>query len=144
MAPMKLSRPCAYPLCPNLALPNQRYCSVHAHLQLESTQRYDREVRDQEQRRFYGSVYWKKLRAWYLSTHPLCECDRCRQLGLSKAAGNVAGPVCPGGLYEANDVHHVDGDWRNNETENFMAIRHDCHSRITAARQGGMGNPRKQ
>jgi hypothetical protein len=108
-------------------------------LAAQAARRYDAEVRDPEQRRFYGSNYWKKLRAWYLSINPLAECERCRQIGLS----NVGGSQCPGGLYESNDVHHIDSDWRNNEPENFIAIRHGCHSRITAAKQGGLGNPRK-
>jgi hypothetical protein len=47
-------------------------------------------------------------------------------------------------LFEAKDVHHVDGNWRNNDPENLMAIGHGCHSKVTASRQGGLGNPRKQ
>jgi len=27
------------------------------------------------------------------------------------------------------EVHHVDGDWRNNELGNLITLCHDCHPR---------------
>ncbi len=54
--------------------------------------------RSKEYQRLLNSKRWKRLRAWYLNLHPLCE--RCIEEG--EAAG------IPGGyVSSAVDVHHI-------------------------------------
>lgn len=84
--------------------------------------RYDR-ARSADHGRIYG-WRWQKLRAAYLVQHPICEC---------------------GCGWPAQVVHHKaphNGDpilifaW-----DNLQALTKQCHDRITAARDGGFGNP---
>jgi len=84
--------------------------------------------RPKDERRHRHAVY--NLRAWRdrlrpakLAANPLCEdCER------------------RGKLVAATDVDHVDGDEWNWAWENLQSLCHPCHSRKTAATQGGFGN----
>jgi len=73
--------------------------------------------------RLYGRR-WRKLRAAYLSTHPLCEC---------------------GCGYAATVVDHRTPHNRNPALifawDNLQAMTKACHDRKTAALDGGFGNP---
>jgi 5-methylcytosine-specific restriction protein A len=67
---------------------------------------------------------WRKLRAAYLATHPVCEC------GCGYAATVV----------DHRTPHNGDPglifSW-----DNLQAMTKPCHDRKTAARDGGFGNP---
>jgi 5-methylcytosine-specific restriction protein A len=67
---------------------------------------------------------WRKLRALFLSSHPLCAC------GCGYAATVV----------DHKQPHHGDPvllyAW-----DNLEAMTKACHDRKTAARDGGFGNP---
>lgn len=69
---------------------------------------------------------WRKLRAAYLATHPICECG----------CGHVASVV------DHRTPRNVDPAliyaW-----DNLSAMTKPCHDRKTAARDGGFGNPVK-
>ncbi len=54
---------------------------------------------------------WQKIRAVMLAKHPLCL-------------------VCDGW---SEEVHHLDGNPRNNEEANLCPLCKPCHSRITAS-----------
>jgi 5-methylcytosine-specific restriction endonuclease McrA len=74
-----------------------------------------------EDRRFYASTQWRKVRAIKLAMNPLCECpDNC-------------------GLI-AEEVHHrLDRKQRPDLAlylDNLQSLTTSCHSRITAARLG--------
>lgn len=67
---------------------------------------------------------WKRIRSAFLADNPLCtEC------------GAVA-----------TEVHHRIAlrDGGTHAHSNLVPVCHSCHSRITAARDGGFGNPRKK
>lgn len=60
---------------------------------IKSKRKYYAKTRDekrQERQKVYQSTRWQRLRAFYLSEHPLCE--ECQEKGLT---------------VEAIDVHHV-------------------------------------
>ena len=112
--PYKARKPCAHPGCPNLT--HSRYCEEHAK---EEAQRYNRYGRDPETGKRYGAA-WQKLRAAFLSAHPLCE--------MCKSEGR---------LTPATLVHHrrklTDGG--TNDWANLQALCLECHSRLHG-RQG--------
>jgi 5-methylcytosine-specific restriction protein A len=63
---------------------------------------------------------WQKIRRMHLAKHPLCvECE-------------VKDIIEP-----ATDVHHIDGNNRNNVEENLQSLCHQCHSRRTRKDEGG-------
>ncbi|WP_242984921.1 HNH endonuclease signature motif containing protein [Clostridium sp. 2-1] len=92
-----------------------RYCEEHAKLEAK---RYNRYGRDPESNKRYGRS-WAKIRAAYLSAHPLCE--------VCKAEGR---------LTPAELVHHrrrlTDGG--TNDWSNLQALCQECHSRLHAER----------
>ena len=110
--PYKPRHPCAHPGCP--ALVEGRFCEAHAQADARAYARYRR---DPETDRRYGRA-WRRIRAAYIATHPLCEeCEK-------------AGRFTP-----AQEVHHIlplsqGGDHR---PENLMALCKPCHSGITLA-----------
>jgi 5-methylcytosine-specific restriction protein A len=69
---------------------------------------------------------WRKLRASVLSAEPLCR--ECSKRGIVRAA---------------NHVDHENGDPSNNDPSNLQPLCAPCHSRKTAAEDGGFGNRRK-
>lgn len=113
--PYRPKRPCSYPGCPNLT--DGRFCGEHAR---REARRYERFQRDPATRKRYGGV-WRKIRAAYLTAHPLCE--RCRKQGR---------------ITPAEEVHHIEPLSRGgtNDPGNLMALCTSCHSEITA-REGG-------
>ena len=105
--PYKPKRPCSHPGCP--ALTSSRFCEAHTKL---DRQIYDRYRRDPAHHKHYGRA-WQKIRAAYLSAHPLCE--RCLDAGKSVPAALVhhRTPLSDGGTH----------DWRN-----LQALCDRCHS----------------
>ena len=109
--PQKPKRPCSYPGCPELTA--NRYCETHKKL---TDQQYNRYQRDPDTNKRYGSA-WRRIRAAYLSAHPLCE--ECKK----------AGHLTP-----ANEVHHTVSlaDGGTHDADNLMSVCKACHSMITA------------
>jgi 5-methylcytosine-specific restriction protein A len=116
--PYKPKKPCAHPGCP--ALTDSRYCPEHTKAERK---RYDQYSRDPETTKHDG-YRWQKIRAAFLSAHPLCE--------LCKRAGR---------LTPATLVHHkrkvVDGG--TDADENLMALCDTCHSRLHIEAGDGWG-----
>jgi 5-methylcytosine-specific restriction enzyme A len=70
---------------------------------------------------------WRKLRAAYLATHPLCEC------GCGYAATVVD-----------HRRPHLGDPALIYAWDNLQAMTKACHDRKTAARDGGFGNPSRK
>ena len=108
--PYKPKRPCSYPGCRRLT--DSRFCNEHKQV---AEHQYNRYLRDPDTNKRYGRA-WKKIRAYYIQAHPLCE--QCEQEGRLTPAEEVHHilPLANGGT-------HGDG--------NLMALCKSCHSRIT-------------
>ena len=104
--PARPKRPCLHPGC--AALVEHGRCAQH---RATETRRYDRYARDREAKRFYDSALWHGIRERKLLRDPLCE------MNLRCLAPEVA-----------TTVHHVDGDWRNNDPANHQSACASCHS----------------
>lgn len=104
--PHKPHTPCRYPGCP--ALCPGRYCPEHA-------REYER-ARGSSRARGYTRE-WEKVRRMYLRRHPIC-----------MAGDNGDGPPCDA---PATEVHHLDGNTRNNSFDNLQALCKACHTRET-------------
>lgn len=120
---------CRGPLIPK----GVRYCEpCQAKADAHELQR-QREVdtrRAPEARGAYSTPRWRGARAGFLRSHPICSCGK-----------------------RARYVDHVK-PWRSGATEagrdalfwderNWQPMCHTCHSRKTAARDGGFGNARR-
>lgn len=110
--PHKPKKPCAYPNCPNLT--DGTYCEEH---KKEIRERYDKYSRSVNYKKKYGHE-WVKIRAVYVSEHPLCE--MCLK----------DGKVTP-----VEEVHHILPVSRGgtNDTENLMSLCRSCHNKIHIA-----------
>lgn len=125
--PRRALRPCARPGC--RALVERGRCARH---QAETDARYAEAKADYDNHRppetkgRYQSPEWRKARAEFLRTHPLCPCGE-----------------------KAEAVDHVK-PWRNQpdperafwDVGNWAPTCWRCHSRKTAKYDGGYGNPR--
>lgn len=113
--PRKPKKPCAYPGCP--ALTEGRYCEKH---QKAVAAQYERYGRDPNTKKRYGAA-WKRIRARYISEHPLCE--SCKR---------------EGHLTPAREVHHIIplAHGGTHDPGNLLALCKACHSRITARESG--------
>lgn len=109
--PRKPKKPCAWPGCPELTY--GKYCEVHAK---QAAKDYETYKRDPNTRKRYGRT-WQKIRARYLTLHPLCE--ECLTEGRSTLA---------------TEVHHKIplGEGGTNDEKNLEAVCKACHSRIHA------------
>jgi len=108
--PRKPKRPCSYPGCGRLT--DGQYCEEHKRM---AERQYNRYGRDPDTNKRYGRA-WKKIRARFLSQHPLCE--QCEKAGR---------------LTPAEEVHHILplADGGTHDEDNLMALCKSCHSRIT-------------
>ena len=108
--PRKPKKPCAYQGC--VALTDKRYCEVHQKLEAKRYNKYDR---DPATHKRYGST-WKKIRATFLKSNPLCEI--CK---------NEHEQFVPATL-----AHHKKKltDGGSNDWSNLMALCTSCHSRL--------------
>lgn len=71
---------------------------------------------------------WRAIRKAQLQREPLCrECGKANK------------------VTSANTCDHIDGDCNNNPKDgsNYQSLCGPCHSRKTAAEDGGWGNARK-
>jgi len=121
--PRRSAKPCRHPGCPNL-IPggaDRAFCDEH---QRDVQQAYDAQ-RGSATERGYGAT-WRKLRKLVLAERPLCE----DPFETHEAAGQVVA---------AEEVHHLDGNSRNNRPANLQALCKSCHSRVTVQEQGRWG-----
>ena len=110
--PDKPSRGCKeYPNCPNKAANGSLYCETHKQLEKKDVVEYERN-RETATRRGYDRR-WQKIRRITLSRFPLCVCNR-----------------------PASEVHHKDGNPKNNAPDNLQSLCKPCHSAITDRMQG--------
>ena len=108
--PYKPKHPCAYPGCPELVPAGEKYCEKH---RKQAQKRYDKQ-RGTAAQRGYNSR-WQRIRKIKLNADPLCaECLR------------------NGRTTVATQVHHKDGNVRNNSPDNLESLCIECHGRITA------------
>jgi 5-methylcytosine-specific restriction protein A len=105
--PDRIPNVCATPGCPGRTF--ERYCAA--------CKPYNQPRRDPRTSARYGR-HWRKVRAVYLSKHPLCEL--CQQAGK---------------LVPATEVHHkiAIADGGTDADDNLQALCKPCHSRITLA-----------
>ena len=101
---------CRYPGCNERAVEGSGYCSEH---KKEMDRQYNRYERTADPRKYGRS--WKKIRAWYIMEHPLCEC--CLKEGKAVMA---------------EEVHHILPTSRGgtHDKTNLMALCRSCHNRI--------------
>lgn len=94
-------------------------------------QRVD-EQRDSSSERGYGAR-WRRSRAAFLRSHPLCECDECR----------AQHRLLPATVVDHRIPHRGDMTlfW---DSTNWQALSKPCHDRKTAREDGGFGNARKR
>lgn len=124
--PLRPKKPCNAQGC-NVLTRNPRYCDAHVDIgKSAEAKRRERERETSAQRGY--SYKWQQARKAYLAKHPLCvECER------------------QGLVVAANHVDHIrphKGDWTIFwDSTNWQALCHPCHSRKTAAEDGGWGNP---
>jgi 5-methylcytosine-specific restriction enzyme A len=95
---MSLPRPCLTPGCPAVVTGKTSHCPTHAPP--------DSRRKDPAQARFYGSKAWKRLREYVRREEPTCAMCKERP---------------------STQVHHRDGDWRNNDRRNLEAVCDPCH-----------------
>ena len=111
-AVMALARPCREPGCPAVAT-HRGWCAEHAGpAEAARRRRYDAQ-RASAARRGYDAR-WRRVRAMVLAREP-----RCRDC------------AAVGRLTLATEVHHLDGNPRNNALDNLMPLCKPCHSRRT-------------
>lgn len=115
---MRPYSPCREPRCPAIAVA-RGYCAEHAGPAESARRRRHDARRGSAAQRGYGAR-WRRVRALVLAREP-----RCRDC---KADGRVT---------LANEVHHIDGNNRNNTLANLMPLCKSCHSRRTM--RGGRG-----
>lgn len=125
------SKPCRAPGCREVASGGGAYCEKHGHLVLQRERGRKAAAsrrRDPVAHRLYGTAAWIQGRAAYLREHPLClDC------------------LARGALTPATDVDHVvphrgDRALFYDQT-NWRGLCQRCHSKKTAAQDGGFGNP---
>lgn len=117
--PRAAKHPCLHTGCGALVDCGTRYCPAHQQAadarQQEHARIYDEK---RPEAKFYHGARWKRLRAWFLRRHPLCE--MCVQ----------AGHITP-----ATVVDHIkeiaDGGARY-DPDNLQALCIACHNIKTA------------
>lgn len=125
--PSRALRPCGKQPCRNLV--QRGNCADHGGE--HAVKRASDRARGSSRERGYNTPEWQRLRKRKIEESPLCECDEHRGAFDAPAATDVdhvvphAGPSDP--LF-----------W---DYSNLSSKAHSCHSRKTAARDGGFGNP---
>jgi 5-methylcytosine-specific restriction protein A len=116
--PYAAKRICAHSGCSRLT--NSAYCAEHGG---STAGHYERYARDPSAAARYGSD-WRRVRAEYLSAHPLC--DICAAGGRTVPAALVhhRKPLTNSGTH----------DW-----DNLQALCLACHSRLHASEGGHWG-----
>jgi 5-methylcytosine-specific restriction protein A len=115
--PKRPKKPCAYPGCPNLVKPGERYCEEHRKL---VNRGYKRERDDKEIQKIYSSKRWKKVREMKMK-----QCGGLCELCLKE-----------GRIVKADVVDHIieikDGGCIYC-LDNLQCLCHSCHNKKTAA-----------
>lgn len=114
----KPNRPCSHQGCS--ALTKERYCNEHKIKAIKSMPS-----------RQYGYLYgsrWRKYRAHYLMTHPLCVCADCKQSEIPLPA-DVVDHIVP----HKGDINLF---W---DISNHQPMAKRCHDKKTAKEDGGFG-----
>lgn len=103
---------------------------IHRPLGRRDKRERDRDTdrkRDPAIRALYASARWQRERRLFLAAHPLCgECQRHQRL----AAASVVDHVIP----HRGDIERF---W---DQDGWQPLCATCHSRKTAAEDGGFGN----
>ena len=115
----KALRPCREPGCAAYALPGSSMCARHAAAR-EAARRSERCL-------WYSSARWVRERGAFLRAHPLCE--ECRRQGR----------ITPASQVDHIRPHRGDAGlfW---DQGNWQSLCAACHSRKTAAEDGGFGH----
>ena len=96
--PNKPLHPCSYPGCPKLTL--ARFCEEHT---TAENRRYNRYERDPASKKRYG-YRWQKIRARFLSAHPLCaECQREGRMSVAAEVHHII-PLSNGGTHAESNL----------------------------------------
>ena len=127
--PLRPQKPCNAQGC-NVLTRNPRYCEAHADVGKQFEVKQREKQRETSSQRGY-SYKWQQARKSYLAKHPLCaECER------------------QGLVVVATDLDHIiphkgdkDAFWVRS---NWQGLCRPCHSRKTAAEDGGWGNAVRQ
>lgn len=125
--PLRSQKPCNAQGC-NVLTRNPRYCDAHKDVGKRFEVKQREKQRETSSQRGY-SYKWQQARKSYLAKHPLCaECER------------------QGLVVEATDLDHIVPHGGDKEAfwvrSNWQGLCHPCHSRKTAAEDGGWGNAR--
>lgn len=117
--PRRALKLCGHPGCGTLV--ESGFCTPHKKKSISDPKR----VRERQAARALPtySARWKRLRRRQLAANPLCE------ICLEK-----------GRVTSASHVDHINGDAFNNSHDNLQSLCPSCHSRKTAAEDGGFGN----
>lgn len=112
--PSKPNRPCAVPGCPSVAVQGKARCADHARQHAHEVETN----RPSASRRGYDSK-WRVIRAQFLKKHPVCSVVGCGK--------------------PSTDVDHIIPirEGGSNHWDNLQAFCHSCHSKKTAALDGG-------
>jgi len=102
-----LPRPCLVPGCTALVKGAESRCPTHLTVARS---------RPPGSQKFYSSSRWQKIRASVRREQPVCQ--RCLK-------DNRVTP--------SQTVHHIDNDFRNNETANLEGLCNACHFSISGA-----------
>ena len=119
--PRRPLKPCAYPGCPNLVKPGERYCKEH---KKNRYKQYDETKRNKEAKKIYNSRQWRKVRETKMK-----ECGGLCEMCLKE-----------GRIVKADVVDHIvelkDGGCAFC-LENLQCLCNACHAKKTArAREG--------
>lgn len=110
--PLRLKKPCSYPMCPELT--HDRYCGKH---QKQVSRCCDKE-RGTAAKRGYGGR-WQRYRIMFLRKNPLCaECQRQGRITPAKHVDHIKA------VSGADDPLF----W---EPSNHQGLCHSCHSAKT-------------
>jgi 5-methylcytosine-specific restriction enzyme A len=120
--PQAAPRPCTHPGCG--ALTKSGRCDAHRYVR-------QRSHRGREHQKLYG-YRWRQASKAFLSQHPLCQCDDCKEGELR---------ITPSDVVDHHEPHRGDFElfW---DQGNWRAMAKACHDRKTALEDGGFGNER--
>lgn len=108
--PKRPNKLCNFPSCPEYQT-EKGYCEKHFKI---VSAKYEKQ-RETAVKRGYTSR-WHKLRKWKLNKNPLCEICGIRPEGII--------------VVEADLVHHIDKNPKNNKEENLQSLCRHCHDEI--------------
>lgn len=97
---------------------------------MQAARKRENANRDKTITALYGAM-WRKARAHFLRSHPLCMCAECKSEGLIVSA-TVVDHVIP----HRGDVRLF---W---DQTNWQSLTKPCHDRKTAREDGGFGRAR--